>query len=390
MNRLRKLVVVGVLTLVVLALIGAEAETGAVTKEWASLRSLLWRKAATGLLRGGSIDLAGEAGRRVRSIDPTGGDAWVLSEVADKQEKTAAARQLRREAVTSADGAFRKNSPPRWLVEHGRDLLEAGELAKVEKVLEHLKGVRAKRAGAPLLRAAWLRTQGKLTEAEDQARRLVEDFVLSRLGEAYWEVARIAEARKDSLTAAYFALESFRHGAPVKEAVVRKHLEGWCRDAGVNPVPARAFLRALSIRGAFGARGRPTKLEGQVADRICQRLMEKNPDFWAGDLVLHTRGSFFFYQEKKWELALGLYQESVERFPKGESRCRCLYQSARSLRKLKRLGDAEVAAQRALDACSGNLGESARSLLTKIRRQRLKAGKKGAKQKADKEVSSQS
>jgi tetratricopeptide (TPR) repeat protein len=268
------------------------------------------------------------------------------------------------------DGKIRKQVSPEWLVEYGRLCLDQGKLEEVDEVLEKLDGVRAKRAGAPLLRAAKLRREGKLREAEDQARRLILDFLLPRLGEAYWEIAEIASARQDALSAAYFGLESFRHGAPLPRHVVLARLETWCQQAGVEPAPMRAFFQAIELRGPFGARGRPTKLESEQADKLCERLLKLYPDFWAGDLVLHTRGSHFFYQEEDWERSLEFYQAALERYPRGETRCRCSYQIARAYQKLERLTEAEVQVQRALEDCSGDLAQSARGLLGKIRRER--------------------
>lgn len=370
-TRTRKALALLGLTFLALVLIGMEADTGGASKALRRLRTEIWLQAGRGLLRGGAPGWAAQAAARARALAPEPyRAAWLQTRAARELGDREAARSFLADAVVE-EGKLREAAPPLWLVAYGHLCLEAGEVEEVDRVLEVFTGVRAKRAGAPLLRAARLRGQGRLREAEEQARTLVDDFVLARLGEAYWEIAAIAAARGDPLRAAYFALESFRHGAPVPEREVREQLGQWCQQAGVPRPPAMAFLRALSLRGPFGARGRPTDHESEVADRICERLLERDPDFWAGDLVLHTRGSHAFYQLEDYPRAAAFYEAVLRDYPRAETRCRCSYQLARAHQEQEQWGKAEIQAQRAIEACPGDLGVSARGLLNKIRRQRL-------------------
>lgn len=379
-TRAKKLLVVAGLALVALVLIGMEAESQGASEGLRQFRAEVWQRAAEGLYRSGDLAAAEVAAWNSAELDleAYGAHHLIAKIAAERQDKVGQEFHLSA-AVMGGDG-IRKRVPPEWLMEYGKVCLEAGKSAEVDKVLEKLEGARGKRAGAPLLQAMRMRQRGRLREAEDLARRLVDDFILPRLGEAYWELAEIAAVRGDSLSAAYFALESFRHGAPYPREVVWQRLQTWCGEAEVDLAPVRAFFAALQIRGPFGARGRPTELEGTVADRLCAEILEKYPDFWAGDLVLHTRGSHFFYQEENWEKALELYRQVLERYPRGETRCRSSYQMARALGKLERFGEAEIQAQCSMDVCTGDLRLSARQLLGKIRRQRAQASSEGEDQ----------
>lgn len=370
-ERGKKWALVALVGLFLLVFAAVESRTGEFQGMFREFRSRVLEKAARGLAREGRLGEARQMAVRANDLAPERkGTAWTASEVARKAGDVAGRRRWLEVACRGDDGALRDKAPARWLVELGRIYLRAGELERVDEVLGELEGARGKMAGAPALRAGRLLASQRPDEAEDQARRLVVDFVVDRFGEAYWEVARAAEARGDPLTAAYFYLEAYRHGCEAGYPEVAETLAARCKEAGVAPEPALAFLRALAIRGPFGGREVDPETAAE-ADRQAARVLEKAPGFWAGDLVLHTRASYRFYQLEDWEGALGLYQESLDRYPRGETRCRTLYQTVRALRKLERLDEAEIRAQETVRACPGEMATSARHELGRIRRQRL-------------------
>ncbi len=365
-KRVLKLMV-GVL---VLSLVGTEVGTGALSSAWRHGLGFLSKVAARGLLRAGRLDDAKRAADRARRLLPEDRSvAWTSAAIAAADGDGAGELALLEQAVGRDDPGVR--APPQWTVALGRAYLERGDLEGVDRCLESLKGYAGRAAGGATLRAARLLAAGKASEAEDAARRVILDFDVSTFADAYEEVARSRAARERWEEAAYFALEAFRHD-PTREhlvAEVRSHVA----KAGGDHVPWRAFRQACWIRGPIGG---GQAVDSEAADRLAGHVLERYPDFAAGDLVLHSRGSYWFYEKKDHERALGFYREGLERFPAGETRCRTLHQSARCLIELERFEEAVAAARQVQDECPGDLAGAARGLEARARRRaREKDGK---------------
>lgn len=277
----------------------------------------------------------------------------------------------------------RRAAHPRWLIELGWLRLEDGDLDGADAILDALPERARRRAGPWPLRAALLRARGDPDGARDVARRPVDDFRIDHFGDAYWQLAEAEADRGFPRRAAYFGLEAIRHGQrrPARQAA-REQVMAWAEAAEEDLVAVRAFLTALRLRGG---EARPNRVDEEgmgVADKVLERLDRDRPGFLAGDLLLHTRGSYRFYQLEDYVAAEDIYRQSVQRYPEGETYCRCLFQIFRCREEREDFEGAEAAAYEVMSECPGSLAGSARQRLRGLAAEREKKRKEEKQESA--------
>jgi hypothetical protein len=216
----------------------------------------------------------------------------------------------------------------------------------------------------------------------------VDDFRIGFFGDAYWEMAEVEALRGHPRRAAYFGFEAIRHAQtrpPRREAEER--VLAWVARAEEDLPAARAFLTALRLRGNDPRPNRVDEEGMAVADRLLEHLDRTRSGFLAGDLLLHTRGSYRFYQEEDYEAAEEIYRSAVRRYPEGETYCRCLFQLFRCREELEDLPGAEIAAYQVMSDCPGSLARAARRRLRGLKIEQMKEKEKEKKEKKAKEPS---
>ncbi len=367
-SRSQKLVVMACLTLVLVSLAGIEWQKRWIRDAVSEFATDFHYRASQGFFRADQLEAARKEADAALHWDPDQPYVQHLKfQILKALGQPEEAKRWLRKSITR-DEKISPDSPPRWRVELGYWELLKGDMKAVDELLATLSGRAAKAAGAPILRAARQRQKGKLAPAESLARRLIADFYLTRYGEVYRELALIAAERKDYRQAAYLGLEGIRHGGAGDLEKEEKAVLNWSRLAGVDPLATRSFLKALRLRG-LGPSPDKVDLKGaEVADGLLAHLLKKEPDFFARDLALHSRGSYWYYQKKDYAKALKHYQKAVRATPTGAVGCRCRFQIFRCYEEEKDLPEAEKAAYKVMKACPGDLALRASDRLRRLKK----------------------
>lgn len=395
------------LTIFVLFVIGVETSSHELRDLAKDFLGAAHQRAALGLLREGRLAEAEAHATWASSLAPDQAVvAHTRARIARAREDTAAARYWLEVAAleegSRADPAAPAPAPasasapateatsapvprgaadPRWLVELGWLRLDDGDLDGAEALLDAIPAPARRRAGPWPLRSAVLRKRGDLEGARDMARQPVDDFRIEFFGDSYWQLAKAEGRRHHPLRAAYFGLEAIRHGQTrLAYPKARRRVLSWAKRADQDPAPVQAFLTALRLRGG---EARPDRVDEEgmaVADRLLEHLDRVRPDFFAGDLLLHTRGSYRFYQLEDYAGAEDLYRQAVTRFPDGETYCRCLFQIFRCREEREDLAGAEQAAYRVMGDCPGSLATAARRRLGRLQAEQATKAKGKAKE----------